>query len=113
MTRPTSTRLRRTSSSTCSCRGHVKMSGLRSTSNVRSGVDALWAGWVSRARPRRPQACCEADLRSGSGRADLIDQGALRFIVGEPPRTVEHGEAAVRVCVNTHGHLDEVTPVAL
>src|SRR3954469_22185411 len=36
------------------CRGHVKMSGLRSTSNVRSGVDALWAGWVSRARPRRP-----------------------------------------------------------
>ena len=26
---------------------------------------------------------------------------------------MEHGEAAVRVCVNTHGHLDEVTPVAL
>jgi len=36
------------------CRGHVKMSGLRSTSNVRSGVDGLWAGWASRARPPRP-----------------------------------------------------------
>src|SRR5213595_2097121 len=32
------------------CREHVKMSGLRSTSNVRSGSDALWAGWASRAR---------------------------------------------------------------
>src|SRR3954465_1073547 len=36
------------------CREHVKMSGLRSTSNVRSGADAPWAGWASRARPRRP-----------------------------------------------------------
>src|SRR3954449_7286498 len=89
------------------------MSGLRSTSNVRSGSDALWAGWASRARPRRPQACCEADLRSGPGRADLIDQGAVRFIVGEAPRTVEHGEAAGRVFVNAHVRLDEVTPVAL
>src|SRR5215204_248901 len=25
------------------CREHVKMSGLRSTSNVRSGADGLWA----------------------------------------------------------------------
>src|SRR5215210_6220074 len=89
------------------------MSGLRSTSNVRSGADALWAGWASRARPRRPQACCEADLRSGLGRADLIDQGAVRFIVSEPPRTVEHDEAAVRVFVNAHRHLDEVAAVAL
>src|SRR4051812_28620313 len=45
------------------CREHVKMSGFRSTSHVRSGADALWAGWASRARPRRPSACCEADLR--------------------------------------------------
>jgi NAD(P)-dependent dehydrogenase (short-subunit alcohol dehydrogenase family) len=36
------------------CREHVKMSGLRSTSNVRSGADALWAGWASQVRPRRP-----------------------------------------------------------
>src|SRR3954469_5321938 len=64
------------------CREHVKMSGLRSTSNVRSGADALWAGWASGARPPRPQACCEADLRSGLGRADLIDQGSIRLIVG-------------------------------
>src|SRR4051812_50127283 len=84
------------------------MSGLRSTSNVRSGADALWAGWASRARPRRPQACCEADLRSGLGRADLIDQASVRVIVGEPPRTVEHGEAAVRGFVNAHVRLDEV-----
>src|SRR4051812_2186100 len=95
------------------CARHVKMSGLRSTSHVRSGAGALWAGWVSRARPRRPQACCEADLRSGSGRADLIDQASVWVIVGEAPRTVEHGEAAVRVCVNAHRHLDEVAPVAL
>jgi hypothetical protein len=26
------------------CRERVKMSGLRRTSNVRSGADALWAG---------------------------------------------------------------------
>src|SRR4051794_41780356 len=84
------------------------MSGLRSTSNVRSGAHALWAGWASRARPPRPQACCEADLRSGSGRADLIDQGSVWLIVGEPTRTVEHGEAAVRVFVNAHVRLDEV-----
>src|SRR3954451_19977911 len=94
-------------------REHVKMSGLRSTSNVRSGADALWAGWASRARPPRPQACCEADLRSGSGRADLIDQGSVRLIVGKPARTVEHGEAAVRVFVNAHGCLDELAAVAL
>src|SRR3954453_16713493 len=86
------------------------MSGLRSRSNVRSGADALWAGWASRARPRRPQACCEADLRSGSGRADRIDQGSVRLIVGEPPRTVEDRKPPVRVCVNAHGRLDEVTP---
>src|SRR5215212_2198245 len=95
------------------CREHVEMSGLRSTSNVRSDADALWAGWASKVRPRRPQACCEADLRSGSGRADLIDQGSVRLIVGEPPRTVEHGEAAVRVFVNAHVRLDEVAAVAL
>src|SRR4051812_39605467 len=88
------------------CARHVKMSGLRSTSHVRSGADGLWAGWASRARPRRPQACCEAELRSGSGRADLIDQASVRFMVGEPPRTVEHGEAAVRVFVNAHVRLD-------
>src|SRR5215212_11249809 len=73
----------------------------------------LWAGWASRARPRRPSACCGADLRSGSGRADLIDQGSVRFIVGEPPRTVEDREPAVRVFVNAHGRLDEVAAVAL
>src|SRR3954451_15285084 len=95
------------------CREHVKMSGLRSTSNVRSDADALWAAWASRARPRRPQACCEADLRSGSGRADLIDQASVRFIVGEPPRTVEDREPAVRGFVNAHGRLDEVAAVAL
>src|SRR4051794_36134139 len=95
------------------CREHVKMSGLRSTSNVRSGADALWAGWASRARPPRPQACCEADLRSGLGRADLIDQGSVRLIVGEPPRTVEDREPAVRVFVNAHGRLDEVAAVTL
>src|SRR3954462_3203545 len=89
------------------------MSGLRSTSNVRSGADGLWAGWASRARPRRPWACGEADLRSGPGRADLIDQGSVRVIVGEPPRTVEHGKATVRVFVNAHRHLDEVAAVAL
>src|SRR3954449_1420944 len=89
------------------------MSGLRSTSNVRSGADALWAGWASRARPPRPQACCEADLRSGSGRADLIDQGSVRLIVGEPTRTVEDRKPPVRVCVNAHGRLDEVAAVAL
>src|SRR5215210_1494653 len=89
------------------------MSGLRSTSNVRSGADALWAGWASRARPRRPQACCEADLRSGSGWTDLIDQGSVRLIVGQPPRTVEDREPAVRVFVNAHGRLDEVAAVAL
>src|SRR3954471_24572554 len=89
------------------------MSGLRSTSNVRSGADALWAAWASRARPPRPQACCEADLRSGLGRADLIDQGSVRLIVGEPPRTVEDREPAVRVCVNAHGRLDEVAAVTL
>src|SRR3954451_17218129 len=93
-------------------REHVKMSGLRSTSNVRSGADALWAGWASRARPPRPQACCEADLRSGSGRADLIDQGSVWLIVGEPPRTVEHGEAAVRGFVNAHVRLHVVDNVA-
>src|SRR4051812_42748744 len=32
------------------CREHLKMSGLRSTSHVRSGADALWAGSASRAR---------------------------------------------------------------
>src|SRR5215213_8524119 len=74
---------------------------------------ACGRGRTSRARPRRPWAGCEADLRSGSGRADLIDQGSVRLIVGKPPRTVEHGEAAVRVFVNAHGRLDEVTPVAL
>src|SRR4051812_17079561 len=89
------------------------MSGLRSTSNVRSGADALWAGWASRARPPRPQACCETDLRSGLGRADLIDQGSVRLIVGEPQRTVEDREPAVRVFVNAHGCLDEVAAVAL
>src|SRR3954454_16048823 len=89
------------------------MSALRSTSNVRSGADALWAGWASRARPRRPQACCEADLRSGSGRADLIDQASVRVIVGEPPRTVEDRKPAVRVFVNAHGRLDEVAAVTL
>src|SRR5215212_689725 len=89
------------------------MSGLRSTSNVRSGADALWAGWASRARPPRPQACCEADLRSGPGRTDLIDQGSVRLIVGKPPRTVEHGEAAVRVFVNTHGRFDKVAAMPL
>src|SRR4051812_31171171 len=89
------------------------MSGLRSTSNVRSGADALWAGWASRARPRRPQACCEADLRSGLGRADLIDQASVRVIVGEPPRTVEDREPAVRVFVNAHVRLDEVAAVTL
>ncbi len=36
------------------CREHVKMSGLGSTSNVRSDADALWAGWASKVRPRRP-----------------------------------------------------------
>src|SRR3954467_708254 len=89
------------------------MSGLRSTSNVRSGADALWAGWASRARPPRPQACCEADLRSGLGRADLIDQGSIRLIVGQPARTVEDREPAARVFVNAHGRLDEVAAVAL
>src|SRR3954463_13723574 len=89
------------------------MSGLRSTSNVRSGAHALWAGWGSRARPRRPQACCEADLRSGSGRTDLIDQGSVWLIVGEPPRTVEDRKPAIRVCVNAHVRLDEVAAVAL
>src|SRR5215210_2143952 len=89
------------------------MSGLRSTSNVRSGADGLWAGWVSRARPPRPQACCEADLRSGSGRTDRVNQRSVRLIVGEPPRTVEHGEPAVRVFVNAHVRLDEVAAVAL
>src|SRR3954464_14269488 len=89
------------------------MSGLRSRSNVRSGADGLWAGGASRARPRRPSACCGADLRSGSGRADLIDQGSVRLIVGEPPRTVEDGKPAIGVCVNAHGRLDEVTPMAL
>src|SRR3954453_6758733 len=89
------------------------MSGLRSTSNGRSGAHALWAGWVSRARPRRPQACCEADLRSGSGRADLINQSSVRFIPGEPPRTVEDRKPAVRGFVNAHGRLDEVAAVAL
>src|SRR3954471_22158797 len=90
------------------------MSGLRSTSNVRSGADAgLWAGWASRARPPRPQACCKADLRSGSGRADLIDQGSVRVIVGEPPWAVEDREPAVRVFVNAHVRLDEVAAVTL
>src|SRR3954464_10691252 len=90
------------------------MSGLRSTSNVRSDADAgLWAGWASPARPPRPQACCETDLRSGSGRADRIDQGAVRGIVGEPPWAVEDRKPAVRVFVNAHGRLDEVAAVAL
>src|SRR3982751_3574589 len=89
------------------------MSGLRSRSNVRSGADGLWAGWASRARPPRPQACCEADLRSGSGRTAPVTQRSVRLIVGEPPRTVEDREPAVRVFVNAHVRLDEVTPVAL
>src|SRR4051794_27337745 len=89
------------------------MSGLRSTSHVRSGADGLWAGWVSRARPRRPEACCEADLRSGSGRTDRVNQRSVRLIVGEPQRTVEDREPAVRVFVNAHGRLDEVAAVAL
>src|SRR3954468_9087267 len=38
----------------------------------------------------------------------MIDHGSVWLIVGEPPRTVEHGEAAVRVFVNAHGRLDEV-----
>src|SRR4051795_4324010 len=95
------------------CREPVKMSGLRSTSNVRSGADALWAGWASRARPRRPQACCETDLRSGSGRTDRVNQRSVRLIVGEPPRTVEDRKPAVRVFVNAHVRLDEVAAVAL
>src|SRR3954451_8890806 len=89
------------------------MSGLRSTSNVRSGSDGLWAGWASRARPRRPSACCEADLRSGPGRTDRVNQRSVRFIVGEPPRTVEDRKPAVRGFVNAHGRLDEVAAVAL
>src|SRR4051812_32344233 len=57
--------------------------------------------------------CRGAELRSGSGRADLIDQGSVRFIVGEPPRTVEDRKPAVRGFVNAHGRLDEVAAVAL
>src|SRR3954467_2530919 len=48
-----------------------------------------------------------------SGRADLIDQGSVRLIVGEPARTVEDRKPPVRVCVNAHGRLDEVTPMPL
>src|SRR3954452_14585868 len=89
------------------------MSGLRSTSHVRSGADGLWAGWASRARPRRPQACCEAELRSGSGRTDRVNQRSVRLIVGEPQRTVEDRKPAARVFVNAHVRLDEVAAVAL
>src|SRR3954452_23297963 len=53
--------------------------------------------------------CRGAEFRGGSGRADLIDQGSVRFIVGEPARTVEDREPAVRVFVNAHGtHLDRL-----
>src|SRR4051812_21182304 len=58
-------------------------------------------------------SCRGAELRGGSGRADLIDQGSVRLIVGKPPRTVEDREPAVRGFVNAHGRLDEVAAVAL
>src|SRR3954463_16444362 len=57
--------------------------------------------------------CRGAELRSGSGRADLIDQGSVRFIVGEPPRTGGDRAPAIWGFVNAAGGLDEVTPVAL
>src|SRR3954465_14668984 len=57
--------------------------------------------------------CRGAELRGGLGRADLINQRSVRLIVGEPPRTVEDREPAVRVFVNAHVRLDEVAAVAL
>ncbi len=57
--------------------------------------------------------CYGADLRSSLHEADRIDQGPVRLVIGKPARTVEDRTPSVRVFVNTHGHLDEVTPVAL
>src|SRR3954463_1110971 len=87
---------------------HVPVTRTHHRSTAPISARSRRALFVSRGSDQR-----DLVLRSGSGRADLIDQGAVRFIVGEAPRTVEHGEAAVRVFVNAHVRLDEVTPVAL
>jgi hypothetical protein len=60
-----------------------------------------------------PRLCCEADLRSSLHKADLIDQGSVRLVIGKPPRTVEDREPTVRVFVNAHVRLDEVAAVTL
>src|SRR4051812_49957985 len=59
------------------------------------------------------RSCRGAELRGGSGWADLIDQASVRVIVGEPPRPVEDREAAIRIVVNAHGRLDEVAAMGL
>src|SRR2546429_8614674 len=73
------------------------------------------SGQTSIGGPSQPPRANQPEivLRGGSGRADLIDQGSVRFIVGEPARTVEDRKPAVRVCVNAHGRLDEVAAGAL
>src|SRR4051794_29384089 len=50
---------------------------------------------------------------NASGRADLIDQGSVRLVIGKPARTVEDRKPAIGVCVNAHIRLDEVAAVAL
>src|SRR4029453_1279996 len=93
------------------------MSGLRSTSNVRSGADALWAGKGGEGRTRLDHAvhrlCYGADLRSSLHEADRIDQGSVRLVIGKPARTLEDRKPAIGICVNAHRHLDEVTPMPL
>src|SRR3954470_12557880 len=70
-------------------------------------------GWRTPASPAKGSPQRDLVLRSGSGRTDRVNQRSVRLIVGEPQRTVEDREPAVRVFVNAHVRLDEVTPVAL